>query len=250
MLSQRIRRFSTAAALLIALGILAASGLRHETQQRLTRQLQREFNAQPPRVEVLRRLLDGGADPRAVSSTRKNLVMTAAEINAPDLVNRALNAGLDVNDRDTFGNSALEYAINAAQDRPEPTAVVKSLLDRGADLNGITMAYGGPLFTAAANGEVDVIKLLVAAGAEVNQQDHRGYTALYHAALAGKAETVATLLTLGADPFIRAKDGRTAAEETRLSCAAHLKSLRQTKAPHQDLMAAERPCRAVLQLLH
>lgn len=246
MSSPRNQKLITSAALLAALGLVVLGTLQYTGRQRVTRQFQAELSARPPHPDTLRRLLDGGADPQAVGARHKNLLMAAAEANAPDLVTRALNLGLSPSSRDTAGLSALEYAVNAAQGRTEPTAVVQTLVDHGADLNGVTMAYGGPLFNAASYGEVEVVKILVTAGANADQQDHRGYTALFHAALAGKAETVAALLSLGADPFIRAKDGRTVAEETRSQCA---QQLRATKADKAKLAETEATCRSVLHLL-
>lgn len=246
MSSSPTQKLTTAAVLLVVLGLGVTSTLQHLGRQRLTQQFQAELSAPSPRPEILRRLLDGGADSRAVGAARKNLLMAAAEANAPDLVTRALDLGLAPSDRDTSGRSALEYAVNASRDRPEPTAVVQTLVDHGVDLNGVTMAFGGPLFTAASYGEAEVVKILVAAGANADQQDHRGYTALFHAALAGKAETVEALLALGADPYLRAKDGRTVAEETRSQWARQLRAL---KADRAKLARSETVCRKVLRLL-
>jgi len=246
---KRFWELTTTAALLVAVGIAATGVLQYEHRQRQTRLLKAELDAEPPHADVLRRLLDRGADPHVQGSAGKNLLMVAARINAPDLVTRALQSGLAATIRDQYGDGALEYAINAARQEPEPVAVVQTLVDHGAELHGVTMSSGGPLFTAAYRGETEVVKILVTAGANIDQQDSQGYTPLFHAALGRQPLAVETLLTLGADQYLRARNGRTAAEEARLSCAARVKALRRVKAVPRELDQTERNCRAVFQLL-
>jgi ankyrin repeat protein len=55
-----------------------------------------------------------------------------------------------------------------------------------------------PLNYAAANGNIDIIRLMVEEGADVNQVDVRGNTPLSSAKKAGKTEAVELLIELGA----------------------------------------------------
>lgn len=239
----------TLVALLASVAIVATALVHQDRKQRLTRRYVQTLEAEPPQPQTLRLLLKQGADPRTRSLTGRTLLMVAAEANDRDLMAQALAADPDPNQRDQSGRSALEYAVQAAQGREEFTGVVQTLVQNGADLNAVAMAVGGPLVTAASNGNTEIVQVLVAAGAGVDQQDFQGYTPLFWAALHGQVRTVEALLTAGADPSIRARDGLTAAEEVRLRCAEKLKAMRRAGAPKQELAAVTKTCQSVLQVL-
>lgn len=72
-----------------------------------------------------------------------------------------LDAGVAVDVRNQFGNTALHYA--AASNQPE---IVKLLLDRGADVKAEDKDGRTAIEAARDKRHEDVIRLLVAAGAE------------------------------------------------------------------------------------
>ena len=61
-------------------------------------------------------------------------------------------------------------------------AVVKALIEGGADVNKADDDGWTPLYTAAANGHEAVVKALIEAGADVNKARDDGWTPLYIAA--------------------------------------------------------------------
>jgi len=67
-----------------------------------------------------------------------------------------------------------------------------------------------PLFLAAQNGHVPVIKVLLQNGASVNQQDVMGRTALHLAAEKGQSAALCALIDGGADPNKPTSLGKTA----------------------------------------
>lgn len=88
----------------------------------------------------------------------------------------------------------------------------RDLIAQGADPNqkvtlGPTDSY--PAGTAAAMGELEVLKVLVSAGANVNAQDFAGYAPLHHAAKEGHKDIVIWLLANGANPNLTNIKGRT-----------------------------------------
>src|SRR5262249_54726430 len=80
------------------------------------------------------------------------------------------------------------------------TAMVRALLDAGADVNAEEENGRTPLHVAATNRRKEVAALLLARGAKVdakNKSDH--FTPLHSAALAGSTEVAGLLLANGAD---------------------------------------------------
>ena len=100
------------------------------------------------------------------------------------------------------GSTAL---FDAARSRN--LAVVRLLLDAGADVNTATKRRETVLGVAAMQGSEDIVNLLLERGAEVNVRDERGYSPLMYAAYseAMPAEIVRTLLAKGADTSITGK---------------------------------------------
>ncbi|KAH7113154.1 hypothetical protein B0J13DRAFT_515595 [Dactylonectria estremocensis] len=90
-------------------------------------------------------------------------------------------------------------------------AVVKLLLEKGADVQAKDRYYGGtPLWWAAQNGhEAAVVKLLLENGADVEAKDRFGQTSLSWAAAKGRKAVVKLLLEKGADVQAKDKEGRT-----------------------------------------
>ena len=78
--------------------------------------------------------------------------------------------------------------------------VVRALVEAGANLNQVVLTDGAtPLCIAAQNGEVEVVRALVEAGADINQAITDGATPLYIAAQKGEVEVVHVLVEAGAD---------------------------------------------------
>ena len=102
------------------------------------------------------------------------------------------------NVRDECGQSCLEHAIYRG-----PVALIRALLDLGADLD-YPDPGGFPALFAAIDREApdrhEVLELLLAAGADVQQRGVNDYTALHYAACRDDAAAVEILLRYGADP--------------------------------------------------
>ena len=127
---------------------------------------------QPDSVPEIKRLVEAGAD----ITTRghdNTVAMVAAFWDDSNLLKQALEAGLDPNATDSFGNAALHFAGFAPS--VEPT---KLLLAVGAKV-GIQNTRGEtPLMIAVRNAQFDQIKLLLQAGARVDVTSQSGETAI------------------------------------------------------------------------
>jgi ankyrin repeat protein len=113
----------------------------------------------------------------------------------------ALSANLDL--CDVHGATALFYSATGG------TAVLKRLIQRGADVNLQDRRGRSPLIAAVLMNRIDSAGLLLAAGADVNRQDRHGATALFYAADAGFFELAELLLKRGADPALADDSGIT-----------------------------------------
>jgi ankyrin repeat protein len=145
-----------------------------------------------------------------------------------DLARQLIDAGADVNQWDLFGEAPLFTAVDlrtridggrASIDAPNKNsglAIVKALLERGADPNmqlffkpanirGATNTRGAtPLIRAAGNSDLEVVRLLLEHGADATIATGDRQTPI-HAVLAGRApepqalELIKVLLKAGGD---------------------------------------------------
>ena len=155
----------------------------------------------------LRLVQDGlaqGLSPNASPTGRLPLI-EAAERGHLAVVKLLVERGADVNAKDNaYGETALMRAAKGGY-----TETVKLLLARGADAS-VGPEGRLPLVVAAEGGHLAVVKLLIARGADVNGRNKReapeDVTALAAAAEVGHTEIVKALLARGAD--VNLKNGR------------------------------------------
>jgi hypothetical protein len=101
--------------------------------------------------------------------------------------------GADEDGKDE-GNASLHAAAEEGN-----IDIVKSLLERGVDINSRNADIQTPLHRAAAKGNVDVVRLLIERGAEVDSRDMWGWTPLHTASRYGHLEVSRVLVDHGAN---------------------------------------------------
>jgi ankyrin repeat protein len=145
--------------------------------------------------EIVKLLLDRGADLRARTAVRKLTVMLDQ---GPPGVKTAKEHAHQI---DAGGSTALLFAASSGD-----VESARLLLDRGADVNDTSADGNSALVLAAFSGHGPVARLLIERGADPNAAG-AGYTALHAAVLRGDAETVKALLGKGANPDARLTKG-------------------------------------------
>jgi ankyrin repeat protein len=197
-------------------------------------------------------LLERGADVFAASPQNDPSLSLAVRLDAPQLIERLLDLGIDRETRDRHGLSALHLA--AALSRIN---AVKQLIAKGASPDahaadgqtplGVALASGrrdladwldwhgwplpkralcaADLPAAAKTGDMDAVRKLMELGFAVDSTDTQGCTALLRAAGGGHRAVVDLLLAHGADSQHAASTGA-----TPLSAAVSMS--------HADIVAA------------
>jgi len=114
--------------------------------------------------------------------TALELAVSSGRIDSIQLV---LARGVDINEKNRYGRTALHYACYKQDGRPPrhtwrvgQKKVVKFLLEKGAHVNAKDKAQQTPLHLAASRWAVEVAEILIEHGAEINAQDIQGKTPL------------------------------------------------------------------------
>lgn len=129
--------------------------------------------------EVALALIEAGADVNSKDSYGVTALMFAAISGSAEIMQKLIEKGADVNAKDIDGRTALIEVLTTENDIP--AEVIKTLIDAGAEVN--VRIYDGitPLMTASF-GDPKIVRMLIDAGAEVKAMDVHGKTALNRAA--------------------------------------------------------------------
>ncbi|MEP0265149.1 ankyrin repeat domain-containing protein [Dokdonia sp.] len=124
-----------------------------------------------------------------------------------DLLKLELEKGIDVNQKDEFGNTALHIACDEGY-----INIVKLLLKYPVNINTKGLHDYTPLLYAISNRNTDLVVLLLKHKANINCQDDEGNSAIMTAVMRyrkGDTSVIETLLEHGADPKTPNKHGIT-----------------------------------------
>jgi ankyrin repeat protein len=150
------------------------------------------------KVEAARVLIAAGADVNARDNIQDSPFLYAGAEGRNDILRMTLAAGADLKSTNRYGGTALIPA--AHHGHPETvkillaTAIDKDHVNKlgwTALLEAVILGDGGRTHTA-------IVKLLVDAGANVNIADRQGVTPLQHARRSGYREMIAILEAAGA----------------------------------------------------
>lgn len=166
----------------------SATSLSHADTGPAAKELLRQ-SAYDGKLEKVRELLDAGVDVNAQDGDGHTALMFAAFNGHSEIVLLLLDHEAVIERRDLMGRTALLYAATG----PFPETV-KILLDKGAEPNIVdSNEHFSPLMHAAAEGNLDVVKILLEYNADRSFKDVDGDDAESFARQAGHTE-IADLL--------------------------------------------------------
>ena len=141
----------------------------------------------------IKALLDRNSRAVVVDDAGVTPLMYAAEVGSVEVMRLLIDHGADVNAQNSFGATALMWSVS------DP-AKVRLLLDHGAEVNLAAKSGRTALIIAAfTNPSAEVVGLLLAKGAKVEVMDARHVTPLNAATFGDDTATVRLLLQAGAD---------------------------------------------------
>lgn len=164
-------------------------------------------------LDVLKFMLDNGADINGLYKRGKTALHYAAEKARTECVRMLLEYGADVENRDKRGETALLTGVERARfiyRREDCVETARLLLEAGADVDTLGQDGRTPLsllclevsLSSPVQPNIELIKLLVERGADVNFHLPGEGTSLINAVRAKNLEVVKILLEAGADPFV------------------------------------------------
>jgi ankyrin repeat protein len=161
--------------------------------------------AEEGRVETVNILLDRGADLKAINKDEMNALESV-------LFNALVDAGWSWGETCEESEMALtpELIVSDPDAYERRKDVIKTLIDRGADVNSAGIWGMTLLMEAATSTSPEIVQLLLDKGAGVNLKTEDGRTALMEAASYGIAQNVQLLLDNGADLNAKDNEGHTA----------------------------------------
>jgi len=133
-------------------------------------------------------------------------LMNASADGANEQVKGFLSSGIDVNEKNNYGWTALNHAARSGH-----VETAKLLVEKGAKVDAVDDTGWTPLMRAAQKGHTPMVKFLIEKGADVNAVNADGWTALMWASLRKKLSTIKYLVGVdGIDVNHQSKDGRSA----------------------------------------
>ncbi len=145
-------------------------------------------------LEVVRYLLDAGADINAGDNENSSAIVNACLRGHLDIVKLMVERGASVTMADENLMTPLHFAALGGN-----VEIIGLLLDRGADINAANSFGTTPLMNAAGRQPVEAVELLVQRGADVEVQTNLGQSVLASAARGGSVQICETFIAAGAD---------------------------------------------------
>ena len=155
---------------------------------------------------IVRLLLEAGADPNLEregdGSTGQTFRTALQHVSSPSKATLLLDNGAKVNTVSGWLGTALHTIIFGRGNRK--SAMIKLLLDRGADVNKKAEHIGPPLWLAGREADLKSARILIQAGADLDSVNVSGHSALHMAICNSKPgeELFDYLVSLGSDPLV------------------------------------------------
>ncbi|XP_071146102.1 uncharacterized protein [Mytilus edulis] len=146
------------------------------------------------RTEIVRMLLQVGADYDKCTKDGWSPLMCACKDGHKEIVGMLLDIGADYTKCNNDGWSAVTCACSYGH-----TKIVRMLLDKGADYNKCNNDGWSPVMCACTKGHTEIVKMLLDIGVDYNKCTNYGWSPIISACKNGNIELVRMLLNIGAD---------------------------------------------------
>lgn len=133
-----------------------------------------------------------------VFGSSKDPVIQAVKDRNRSKLESLIAEGQGLNTPDSFGNTALMYAVNM-----QNVYLINCLLTNGANASASNIYGQTPLHCAVSKLNASIVSMLCSAGAEINAFDNDRNSPLVVAIKFRSPKIMSNLLDLGADPYIR-----------------------------------------------
>lgn len=124
-------------------------------------------------TEILKLMLQHGADPLAVNNRKENSLMRVATYGDTSLARLLISKGVDINSKGIDDFTALFFAIKS-----QNKEMALWLLANGADVNTKDSYKSPPLTYAVITGDRDIVNAMLPKTNNINEQDIDGMTIL------------------------------------------------------------------------
>lgn len=164
------------------------------------------------RRQIVSLLLEKGADTEQSDTKGMTPLMFAALATDLDIFQKLLAVGANVNASQTGGKNEIGTTVlHHAVTRKDNAAIVKMIIENGADVQASNETGRTPLLKAAWWGGVEYVTPLLDAGADINHASNFGGTALYEATSTSRdnVDMIRLLISKGANVKAATKKGET-----------------------------------------
>ena len=155
-------------------------------------------------IDITRRLLEKGANVNCKDKEGYRCLHVAVEDGDLEMTTLLIDNGASVN---VFTNDGLSPLINNLQSSPS-LAIVKLLVESGANINQARSPVFTPLHAAAYNGYTDIVVYLLQNGADIECRSFNKMTPILYACKEGQMKTAEVLIENGANLRIKRPDGK------------------------------------------
>jgi ankyrin repeat protein len=170
-------------------------------------------------LSALERLLEEGASVEDRDDSGRTALVAAAYENHLEVARKLIEAGADVNVKDDTEQSA--YLISTSEVGDDPR-LLRLTLGNGADVESLDSYNGTGLIRASERSYAEIVKELLKTDIDVDHVNNLEWTALLEAIILGDGgsqhtEVVRLLVDSGADVNLADGDGVTPLEHARKS---------------------------------
>jgi len=152
-------------------------------------------------------LIENGVDFSNININGLPMLHVVLELQKLDYFNMLLKHDIDFTKNDNQGRSSLSKLVFAYDELDSFSLLVKEMLAQGLDINDQDKQGESAMHAAGFTGNLEIFKILVSNGAEIDIANENGHTPLMDAAWLGNIDILEYLLDQGADPLLKDNDG-------------------------------------------